>query len=227
MNLLNHDKESNCTFTIKHDQIQSQFINKVIINALLQIVILIMIIKLCFSIHVISEIAIYLNPYCIFFSLILIVLISLSRVLPYQIPFNYLLLAFYTLSKSVYVFNAIQEFSSDDLLTGRVLTIFILCLLILFSLSNYNDLTASFFNINFFFVQLFIGSILIFSEQENISFVTISGLIFAGHLIIDLQLISGIKEARFAVDDYVIAAIMLFTDVVHMHLFILELLKYG
>ena len=198
-----------------------------VINALLQIVILIMIIKLCFSIHLISEISIYLKPYCIFFSLISIVLITLSRLLPYQIPFNYQLLTFYTLSKSVYVFNAIQKISSDNLLTGRVLTIFILCLLILFSLSNYNDLTATFFNINFFFMQLFIGSILNFSEQENICFVTISGLIFAGFLIIDLQLISGIKEGRFGVDDFMIGAIMLFTDVVHMHLFILELLKSG
>ena len=72
----------------------------------------------------------------------------------------------------------------------------------------------------FGFVSVFINS-----PATQIAYSLLGTLLFCFYIVYDVQLIiGGNHSVRFSVDDYVMAALMLYLDIIQLFLFILRLL---
>jgi len=160
-------------------------------------------------------------------SLITILLLVCSRNLAKTVPTNYILLTLFTISESFCLLMFCIQYTPESIIIAVFLTTGLVI-----GLSFY----ACYTNTNFTYLGglLFSGLcllniagllMLLFGKNymDDIIFSSISLLIFSLYLIYDTQLIYGKFGVEYKIDDYIIAAINIYLDIINIFIEILKI----
>ena len=167
--------------------------------------------------------------------LILSVIISLSCLLipicfpiVYEkVPTNYILLTIFTLSDGWIVADFTVQYTATSVLTALFLTIVMVSCITIYAFKTKTDFTV-FGGVLFTALILLIvcGIILIFVRIRILYLVYIYGglILFCFYLLYDVQLLIGNGENKFDDDDYILAAINIYIDIIAIFIRILAII---
>lgn len=160
-----------------------------------------------------------------FFAFILVIIPICSPNLYRTVPTNYILLIAFTMCFSYEISYETSFYSPNSVLFAVCLTFVCVITLTLYAKYTTKDFTIYGGVLYVFLTCLIFGSFfLIFFNVKLFNFViTICSLIcFSGYLIYDTQLIMGNRSREFSIDDYILAAINLYLDIINLFLDILR-----
>ena len=211
------------------DSIRSSFITKVYLILLFQLSITSIFIFLSlFSPLYITIVQNYIFLYCFFFIVAFTcVLIPICYPNLYQkVPTNYILLIIFTISFSYDVSYITSFYTANSVLFAVFLTFVMVVTLTLYAKYQTKDFTIYGGVFYVLLNCLIFGSLLlIFIDVSIFNFiVTVCSIIcFSGYIIYDTQLILGKRSREFSIDDYILAAMNLYLDIINLFLEILRL----
>lgn len=152
-------------------------------------------------------------------------------------PENYVLLGVFTVAESVLVGVTCSAYTAQSVLVAFGITAFVVTALMLFACQTKYDFTGL---MPYFFVATLvllglgfaISLASIFGASQTGGFRTVymlyagfGALLFSGYIVLDTQLIIGGKHSsfQFGTEDYVMAAITIYLDIINLFLYILSL----
>jgi len=145
-------------------------------------------------------------------------------------PYNWMYMFSYTLFMTYLLGVVGVVYSSQMLLLGGITTLSIFLGLSLYAIQSKYDYTqyGNYLIIVLFSLILF-GFILSFTNIPilNTFYSVLGAIIFAFYIVYDTQLIVGgnHRKHQFSTDDYVIASISLYLDIINMFLYLMDLLN--
>ena len=164
----------------------------------------------------------------IFFTIILPIIIICCPDTMSKVPMNYIILLLFTIAES-YLVSFICAFSNPKIVfMAAFMTFAMVISLTIYAITTSTDMTL---NGSILFIgccSLFLFSFfLIFTNNKLLHIIfCIAGIIILGfYLIYDTQLIIGNKSYCVEMDDYILGSFMLYTDIVSLFLYILQLLQ--
>ena len=144
-------------------------------------------------------------------------------------PINYILLFAFTICMSYYCFCLCAFYEPYMVLKALGLTIGATCGLTLYAFKTKTDYTYCGF---FLFALIFLiplAGLFIFLTQPTyyyVLFIVIAGIVlYSLYIIYDTQLILGELGLKYRIDDYVLAALNLYIDIIYLFIRILQLLS--
>jgi hypothetical protein len=143
-----------------------------------------------------------------------------------EVPKNYIYLTFYATSIAVIVSFVGLIHTRAEIATAAGLTFLLVGSLTIYALTTKTDFTfCGAFLFSFLCLTIVCGVGLAFWPKRivsiGLSWVTL--VLFSVYLIMDTQLIVGGKEYQYSSDDYIVAALQLFIDIVKIFLEILKI----
>jgi FtsH-binding integral membrane protein len=169
-------------------------------------------------------------PFWTSFALMLIVLIPLAcfKKIARQVPLNYILLFTFTVCEAImlsYAFAAINDWKI--VLTAAVMTVAIVAALTAYACTTKTDFT-------FLGGILFVSSTLLFllglfsiffGGFLHTLYCCLGVIVFSIYLIFDTQLVMGQCGIEYSVDDYILASLNIYLDIIQLFIYILSLLS--
>jgi FtsH-binding integral membrane protein len=158
-------------------------------------------------------------------TIIVIIVFSCCRQTARTVPINYILLFSFTLCMSFYCLLFTSFFPPDYVISAALLTFGATVGLTIYAAKTDNDFT---FCGAFLFALILIiifSSILFFWIRYTVFFLVFGILIYSLYIIYDTQLILGNKTFEYNVDDYCLAALNLYIDIIYMFIKILQLIS--
>jgi hypothetical protein len=153
-----------------------------------------------------------------------------------QTPLNYIILCAFTLAESVMVGFICIQYTKESVLIALAITALVVCALTLFACQTSYDFTgfgpylfvACIVLMGFGFVLSIAGYVGGTGEAwttARLVYSACGALLFSMYIVYDTQLIVGGKHSRcqFSIDDYAMAAISLYIDIVQLFLYLLQL----
>uniref|UniRef100_A0A3P9MUP9 Glutamate receptor, ionotropic, N-methyl D-aspartate-associated protein 1b (glutamate binding) n=1 Tax=Poecilia reticulata TaxID=8081 RepID=A0A3P9MUP9_POERE len=141
-------------------------------------------------------------------------------------PWNLVALSILTLSMS-YMVGTIASFHKTEAVIMAVgITAFVCFTVVIFSMQTKYDFTSCYGVLFVCLLVLILFSILCIFLQNNILQIVYAGLgalLFTAFLAVDTQLLLGNKELALSPEEYVFAALNLYTDIINIFLYILAL----
>lgn len=159
-------------------------------------------------------------------TIVVVIVFSCCRETARTVPINYILLFAFTLCMSFYCLLLCSLYETDLVLSAGILTFGATVGLTLYAVKTKTDYT---YCGAFLFALLFILilSVCLFFWVGYVIFVLLLGiLVYSLYIIYDTQLIIGNKTFSYNVDDYCLAALNLYIDIIYMFIKILQLLSY-
>ena len=159
-------------------------------------------------------------------TIVVVIVFSCCRDTARTVPINYILLFAFTLCMSFYCLLLCSLYETDLVLSAGILTFGATVGLTLYAVKTKTDYT---YCGAFLFALLFILilSVCLFFWVGYVIFVLLLGiLVYSLYIIYDTQLIIGNKTFSYNVDDYCLAALNLYIDIIYMFIKILQLLSY-
>eukprot|EP00933_Yihiella_yeosuensis_P005098 TRINITY_DN109532_c0_g1_i1.p1 TRINITY_DN109532_c0_g1~~TRINITY_DN109532_c0_g1_i1.p1 ORF type:complete len:255 (-),score=43.47 TRINITY_DN109532_c0_g1_i1:170-934(-) len=152
-------------------------------------------------------------------------------------PTNYILLSIFTVAKAILVGFVCVQYTQASVLIALAVTTFVVLSLTAFSCQTKYDFTGMAPYI-FALTMVFMGfglTMMIMSwffansaafQAARLLYAFGGALLFSVYIVFDTQMIVGGKHSqfRFSVDDYCMAAINLYLDIIQLFLFILEIM---
>jgi len=153
---------------------------------------------------------------------------SLAR----KVPTNYILLGIFTFSEAYSVSFTVGAYTLSGygnlVLWAAFLTVCMTLTITYYAFTTKTDFTIM-GGLMFCLAAglIFLAILTIFTDNPFINcLVTVCGIVVYGvYLIYDTQLIAGGKKHEFTVDDYIVAAMQIYVDIIVLFLEILKLLK--
>jgi FtsH-binding integral membrane protein len=164
---------------------------------------------------------------CSFLTLIIVFSLICFRGLARTVPANYILLMLFTICES-YMVATISAFNPPEIvITAALMTATIVIALTLYAFTTKTDFTFfGGFLFMFTAIMLFWGLfIMIFGFFLYTLYCVMGVILFGIYLIFDTQLILGKFGLEYSIDDYIIAALNIYIDIIQMFLYILQLLR--
>ncbi len=159
-------------------------------------------------------------------TIVVVIVFSCCRETARTVPINYILLFAFTLCMSFYCLLLCSLYETNLVLSAGILTFGATVGLTLYAVKTKTDYT---YCGAFLFALLFILilSVCLFFWVGYVIFVLLLGiLVYSLYIIYDTQLIIGNKTFSYNVDDYCLAALNLYIDIIYMFIKILQLLSY-
>lgn len=155
----------------------------------------------------------------------ILVIFVVSRERARRVPLNYILLFTFTLCMSFYCLLLCSYFSPRVVITAAVLTFGATVGLTVYACKTKDDFT---FCGAFLFCFIFIGVISVgfffWVPVFYYVFIVIGGVIlYSLYIIYDTQLIIGNKTFEYSIDDYCLAALNLYIDIIYLFIRLLQL----
>ena len=145
-----------------------------------------------------------------------------------KVPLNYILLAIFTLTEC-YTISIITGLTDGmTVLMAGSLTAAVTVSLTIYAFKTKTDFTTCG---GFLFVciaALIVGSIIgaiVRSKILNLVLCVLGVIIYGLYLIFDTQLLVGKNRHAFSIDDYIVAAMFLYIDIIQIFLYILQILS--
>ena len=146
-----------------------------------------------------------------------------------QVPQNYIILLIFTLGKS-YLVGFICAYTKPQIVFMAASMTFVMVIaLTLYAINTSTDITMKGGLIFIFGAALFLLSIFGIFTRNSFFSIIISLLfvvLFSLYLIYDTQLILGNKQDMIQVDDYILGAFMIYTDIISLFIELLKILSY-
>ena len=140
------------------------------------------------------------------------------------VPINYILLFSFTLCMSFYCFLLCSFYDTSLVISAALLTFGATVGLTVYAAKTKTDFTfCGAFLFAFLFV-LVLTAILFWWVRFSVFFLMLGVLVYSLYLIYDTQLILGNKTFQYNVDDYCLAALNLYIDIIYMFIKILQIL---
>ena len=140
------------------------------------------------------------------------------------VPINYILLFSFTLCMSFYCFLLCSFYDTSLVISAALLTFGATVGLTVYAAKTKTDFTfCGAFLFAFLFV-LVLTAILFWWVRFSVFFLMLGVLVYSLYLIYDTQLILGNKTFQYNVDDYCLAALNLYIDIIYMFIKILQII---
>lgn len=149
-------------------------------------------------------------------------------------PTNYIILALFTLSESVMVGSICGGYKLESVLVAVAITAIVVIALTIWACTTSVDFTGmgpylfcflmvlTGFGLMIAIAGMFAGAAAM--QPLRLMYAAMGALLFSVYLVYDTQLIMGGKHQQaFGVDDYCMAAISLYIDIIQLFLYILQL----
>lgn len=183
---------------------------------------------------------IHVNPYRQFIStkawllhpafavtLVCSIVLSCFQKVGRSVPINYILLFTLTVAEGFTLSFLPLYVRSDIILSATVITAAMTGGLVLYALTTKSDFTVWGSSVFLFGMAVFAAGILgMFYKAAWLHILlSLAGVLVGGvYLIYDLQLIAGNKQNRFSLDDYILAAMSVYFDIIRIFFEIVKLL---
>lgn len=147
-----------------------------------------------------------------------------------RVPINYVLLFAFTIFESIMISYLIASVGDWKIvLTAAVLTLGVVSALTAYACTTKDDFT---FCGGFLFaclvIMFFLGLFsFLFNEFFRILYCSLAVLVFSIYLLVDTQLIMGGFGLEYGIDDYIIAALNVYLDIIQIFVYILSILSSG
>lgn len=144
-----------------------------------------------------------------------------------KVPINYILLIVFTLCEAYTVSYIASRYDPETVAFAAGLTCLIVTGLSLYAAFTKTDFTKCGGFLLVCMIALIGGSILGFFFRNKIFRLVLSVvgvIVFGLYLIFDIQLIMGNKKNKMSKDDYILAAMMLYIDIIQIFLYLLQIL---
>merc|ERR1711959_581961 len=128
-----------------------------------------------------------------------------------RFPHNYALLGVFTLAESYLVGVTTLMYDTETVLMAVAITAGITVALTLFAFQTKYDFTTA-------------GGFLLFSKIAHVAFASLGALLFSCYLVYDIQIMMDGKRMQISPDDYVLAALNLYLDIINLFIYILQIL---
>lgn len=165
----------------------------------------------------------------LFILIVFPILIVCCQGLMRQVPQNYIILLIFTLAES-YAVGFICAFSKPEVVFMAAMMTFIMVLsLTFYAINTKTDITTYGGLIFIFSSALLLLVIFGLFIRYNFFHVLISlffAILFAFYIIYDTQLIMGNRQEMIQVDDYILGAFIIYTDIINLFLELLRILSY-
>ena len=145
-----------------------------------------------------------------------------------KVPINYIILLIFTLAEGYLVSMACSMSEPETVLMAMLMTVGITVSLVLYAMTTKTDITmlgASLFIFGMAFLLFSVFALFTNNKIVHIILCTAGIILYGFYLVFDIQLIMGGKKYELTHDDYIIAAIMLYIDIIGLFLEILKLLN--
>ena len=143
-------------------------------------------------------------------------------------PKNYLFLTAYIVSESYLVSGITMHYSVDEVSMAAGLTVAMVCSLTLYAFRTKTDFTMMGGFLLTLVVLLLLGGIICLFYPNHIMYVVITCatlLCFSLYLVYDVQLLAGGRKNEYSKDDYVVASLQIFIDILRIFLELLKLIS--
>ncbi|EAS00034.1 inhibitor of apoptosis-promoting Bax1 protein (macronuclear) [Tetrahymena thermophila SB210] len=160
-------------------------------------------------------------------TLILCIMIVCYRKFAREVPTNYICLFLFTLFESYIVAQICVLYSPRIVIMAALLTMAMFIALTVYAFTTKTDFTVMG---GLLFVCLFVfslaGLFLLFTNNNvaHIIYCCFGVIIFSIYIIYDTQLLMDNKTYSYEIDDYIIASLQLYLDIINIFLYILEIL---
>ena len=152
------------------------------------------------------------------------VIFSCFRDLARTVPYNYILLFSYTICMSFYCFLLCSFFESKDVISAAFLTFGATVGLTIYAARTKTDFTYCGAFLFAFLLILIFSAVLFFWIRFTIVYLLLGVCLYALYLIYDTQLIIGDFGNKYKIEDYCLAALNLYIDIIYMFIKILQIL---
>ena len=139
-------------------------------------------------------------------------------------PYNYILLFAYTLCMSFYCFLLCSFFNTADVISAAFLTFGATVGLTIYACRTKTDFTYCGAFLFAFLLILIFSACLFFWVGLGIFYLVLGVCLYALYLIYDTQLIMGKFGNKYNIDDYCLAALNLYIDIIYMFIKILQII---
>jgi len=144
-----------------------------------------------------------------------------------KVPLNYVLLGIFTFAEAYSVSFFCIFFSGKTVLSAAVITGGVVIALTFYAMTTKSDFTLSggiLYIVGSVLFMLVIVNFFIGSSFMSMLISAGFALLFGVYLVYDTQLIVGGKNAELELDDYILGALMLYSDIIGLFINILQLL---
>lgn len=144
-----------------------------------------------------------------------------------RVPINYILLFLFTISMSYLVGFISSKYSTTIVITAALLTALMMVGLTTYACYTKTDFTMCgglLFSMSFVFIGMIFVGIFVSSKFYHAVISAFALVLFSMYIIYDTQLIVGKHSQKFMIDDYILAALTLYLDVINLFLTILKIL---
>jgi FtsH-binding integral membrane protein len=157
-------------------------------------------------------------------TIVVCIVFSCCRETARSVPTNYILLFSFTLCMSFYCFLLCSFYDTSLVISAALLTFGATVGLTVYAARTKTDFTfCGAFLFAFLFILVLTG-ILFFWVHFSVLYLMLGVLVYSLYLIYDTQLIIGGKTFQYSVDDYCLAALNLYIDIIYMFIKILQIL---
>lgn len=158
--------------------------------------------------------------------IVVAIMLSCSRTLARTVPVNYILLSLFTVSMTYYLMLICAWYTPESVLFALALTIAATVGLTVYAWKTKTDFTyCGFFLFSFCFILFFTGlfCLCFMSYYMLLVYEALGVCLFSLYLIYDTQLVVGQMGQKFSIDDYVLAALNLYIDIIQLFLKLLSI----
>lgn len=166
---------------------------------------------------------------CLALSIFIICPLICCRSIARKSPLNYIFLSVWTFCEAYMIATLCSFYSPRIVITAASLTAGVVFALTLYAFTTKTDFTyyGGFLFVATALLLLFGLFSFLFGEVVNTIYCVLGVLLFSVYLIYDTQLVMGKFGNEYEIDDYIIAALMIYLDIIQIFLYLLELLGRG
>ncbi|XP_007893225.1 glutamate receptor, ionotropic, N-methyl D-aspartate-associated protein 1a (glutamate binding) [Callorhinchus milii] len=225
-----YDNEEMTSSNFDDKNIRRAFIRKVYMVLTIQLMVTFAFVCICTFVDDAKKFvkqtpSIYYASYGIF--LVSLIALSCCGEFRRKHPWNLVALSVLTLSMSYMVGMVASFYNTDSVVMAVGITVAVCFTVVLFSMQTKYDFTSCMGVMLVSVVVLFFFGILcIFIQSKilQIVYASVGALIFTVFLAIDTQLIMGNKQTVISPEEYIFAALNLYTDIINIFMFILAII---
>ena len=158
-------------------------------------------------------------------SLIIIIPVLCFKNLARRVPINYILIILWTICEAYMISCVCCVFDQKVVLISAACTLAVTGAITMYAFVTKEDFTFMGGFLSSSLILLFIFSLLVFIFPIMNALVCVFGLLlYSMYLLVDTQMILGKFGNEYSIDDYIIASLAIYLDVIQIFLYILQII---
>ncbi len=162
---------------------------------------------------------------CLGISICVVIPLICCRNIARKVPLNYILLTIWTVCESYIVATCCSFYDRQTVITAAVMTVAVTVSLTIYACTTKTDFTmyGGILFVGFCLLIFFGLFVWVFGQVLYTFFCVLGVLVYSIYLIYDTQLVMGKFGNEYQIDDYIIAALMIYIDIIQIFLYLLQI----